>query len=395
MQYLANKHGLDRFYPTDPGERAMVDSAMFYLVGTLYPLVTRATYPTLGFPQYAGEYLEADEAMKAKAQQDAVEALAGPLEVYRAFFLDGPDVHRRRPPLDRRHPVRRDARSSCARSTTSSRGGWRTTWPPSSRRSARRTPSRQPTFAASSTTSSRRPRDVIRVCIAGVTGWTGRAVADAVGAADDMELVGVAFDPARFPSVAGALDAVETDVLVDYTHADVVRENVLAALAHGVHVVVGSSGADRRGLRGDRRARPGACGRRDRGRQLLRDRGPPPAPGDRGGAPPRRMGGGRLRERREAGRPERHAREPAERLESVRRPRLGVPLDQVVGAPGPRRDGRRDAGALAAAAELRRLDRDRVRSRERTTVLRHDAGETPAPYGGDASPSAACGNGSA
>ena len=27
--------------------------------------------------------------MKAKAQQDAVEALAGPLEVYRAFFLDG------------------------------------------------------------------------------------------------------------------------------------------------------------------------------------------------------------------------------------------------------------------------------------------------------------------
>ena len=55
MQYLANKHGLDRFYPTDPGERAMVDSAMFYLIGTLYPLVARATYPTLGFPQYAGE----------------------------------------------------------------------------------------------------------------------------------------------------------------------------------------------------------------------------------------------------------------------------------------------------------------------------------------------------
>ena len=32
----------------------MVDSAMFYLIGTLYPLVARATYPTLGFPQYAG-----------------------------------------------------------------------------------------------------------------------------------------------------------------------------------------------------------------------------------------------------------------------------------------------------------------------------------------------------
>ncbi len=55
MQYLCNKHGLDQLYPTDPAERAMVDSAMFYLVGTLYPLVARATYPTLGFPQYAGE----------------------------------------------------------------------------------------------------------------------------------------------------------------------------------------------------------------------------------------------------------------------------------------------------------------------------------------------------
>ena len=55
MQYLCNRHGLDRFYPTDPGERAMVDSAMFYLVGTIYPLIARATYPALGFAQYAGE----------------------------------------------------------------------------------------------------------------------------------------------------------------------------------------------------------------------------------------------------------------------------------------------------------------------------------------------------
>ena len=61
MQYLCNKHGLDRFYPTDPGERAMVDSAMFYLIGTLYPLVARATYP----------------------------ALAEPLDVFRSFFLAG------------------------------------------------------------------------------------------------------------------------------------------------------------------------------------------------------------------------------------------------------------------------------------------------------------------
>ena len=89
MQYLCNKHGLDRFYPTDPGERAMVDSAMFYLTGTFYPVLTRATYPTLGFPQYAGEVgsSEADDALKAKAAADAEEALAGPLEALRAHFL--------------------------------------------------------------------------------------------------------------------------------------------------------------------------------------------------------------------------------------------------------------------------------------------------------------------
>jgi glutathione S-transferase len=91
MAYLCNRHGLDRFYPADPGERAMVDSAMFYLTGTLYPLLTRATYPTLGFPQYPGEVAtsDADAEMKARAQADAQAALAEPLDAYRAFFLDG------------------------------------------------------------------------------------------------------------------------------------------------------------------------------------------------------------------------------------------------------------------------------------------------------------------
>ena len=89
MAYLCNKHGLDRFYPRDPAKRAMVDNAMFYLIGTFYPLVTRATYPTLGFPQYPGEVgtSDADDELKAKAQQDAEEALAEPLDVYRTFFL--------------------------------------------------------------------------------------------------------------------------------------------------------------------------------------------------------------------------------------------------------------------------------------------------------------------
>ena len=91
MQYLCNKHGLDRFYPTDPGERAMVDSAMFYLTGTVYPLLARATYPKLGFGQYPGEVgtADVDDETKDAARQAAEDALAGPLDVYRAWFLGG------------------------------------------------------------------------------------------------------------------------------------------------------------------------------------------------------------------------------------------------------------------------------------------------------------------
>jgi glutathione S-transferase len=91
MKYLCSKHDLGQFYPSDPAEQAMNDSAMFYLTGTLYPLVARATYPTLGFPQYAGEVAtsDADADMKAQAQKDAEAAIAKPLDVYREFFLEG------------------------------------------------------------------------------------------------------------------------------------------------------------------------------------------------------------------------------------------------------------------------------------------------------------------
>jgi glutathione S-transferase len=91
MQYLSNKHGLERFYPKNPAKRAMVDSAMFYLIGTLYPYVARATYPSLGFPQYPGEVgaTELDMEYKSAAQKAAMEAIAEPLEVFRSFYMDG------------------------------------------------------------------------------------------------------------------------------------------------------------------------------------------------------------------------------------------------------------------------------------------------------------------
>jgi glutathione S-transferase len=65
---------------------------MFYLIGTFYPLLARATYPTLAFGQYAGEVAtaaDADDAMKAKAAKDAETALGEPLEVFNTYFIAG------------------------------------------------------------------------------------------------------------------------------------------------------------------------------------------------------------------------------------------------------------------------------------------------------------------
>ncbi|OMQ42889.1 glutathione S-transferase family protein [Ensifer sp. 1H6] len=89
MQYLCNKHGLNDFYPKDPEARAMIDSAMFYLIGTFYPYLARATYPVLKFPQYPGEvgYSDADADTKEHARKQAADALAEPLEVFHTFYM--------------------------------------------------------------------------------------------------------------------------------------------------------------------------------------------------------------------------------------------------------------------------------------------------------------------
>ena len=89
MQYLCNVNGLESLYPSDPKERAMTDSAMFYATGTLYPLVARATYPTLGFPGYPGEVATSDasDAEKEAARQAAEDALAAPLDAFHSFYI--------------------------------------------------------------------------------------------------------------------------------------------------------------------------------------------------------------------------------------------------------------------------------------------------------------------
>jgi 4-hydroxy-tetrahydrodipicolinate reductase len=95
------------------------------------------------------------------------------------------------------------------------------------------------------------------VCVAGATGWTGRAVSEGVLAAADLtlgsavarttagrdlgEAWGVAANGVMIRGdVAEALDGVH--VLVDYTAPDSVKDNALAAIEHGVHVVIGTSG---------------------------------------------------------------------------------------------------------------------------------------------------------
>lgn len=223
----------------------------------------------------------------------------------------------------------------------------------------------------------------IRVCVAGITGWTGRPVADAVEAAPDLELVaGVSrSDPASFSSVAEALDAVPADVLVDYTHAEVVKENVLAAIERGVNVVVGSSGLSAEDYAEiEERAREQQVGVIAAGNfsvtaaLLLRF----------AAEAARHLDSWEIIDYASASKtdaPSGTARELAERLETARARALPVPIDEVHGA-------REARGATVAGTQVHsvRLPSFVVSTEvvfagtgERLT-LRHDAGETPEPY---------------
>jgi 4-hydroxy-tetrahydrodipicolinate reductase len=99
---------------------------------------------------------------------------------------------------------------------------------------------------------------VIRICLAGATGWAGAELARAIAKARDLEIVGavarrqagrplgeVLAEPAltaRISGTAAEALAAPCDVFVEYTGPAIARANVLAALEHGAHVVVGTSG---------------------------------------------------------------------------------------------------------------------------------------------------------
>jgi glutathione S-transferase len=88
MMYLASREGRDDLYPTDLGRRAMVDSANFYTMSILYPLVARATYPRLSFAGYPGEVAtsEASDEDKEAARKAAEAAIPRILDTYRKFY---------------------------------------------------------------------------------------------------------------------------------------------------------------------------------------------------------------------------------------------------------------------------------------------------------------------
>jgi 4-hydroxy-tetrahydrodipicolinate reductase len=99
---------------------------------------------------------------------------------------------------------------------------------------------------------------MIRVVLAGATGWVGRALVAALAKTDDLRLVGAVSRSAagrdageaagiarNGVAIAATLEeALRTpcDVVVDYTKPNAVKGHALAAVAAGRHVVVGASG---------------------------------------------------------------------------------------------------------------------------------------------------------
>jgi 4-hydroxy-tetrahydrodipicolinate reductase len=105
---------------------------------------------------------------------------------------------------------------------------------------------------------AKRPHAMINVCFAGVTGWTAPPILTAIHDATDLDLVagvsrsaagrtlaevtGIATPGQVYGTVTEALQAAPVDVLVDYTSATAVKDNVWTAVDADVHVVIGSSG---------------------------------------------------------------------------------------------------------------------------------------------------------
>jgi 4-hydroxy-tetrahydrodipicolinate reductase len=247
-----------------------------------------------------------------------------------------------------------------------------------------------------SETEEGRMERTLSVCLAGATGWTGRALVPAIAGAPDLALrsavsrsaagrdLGEALEGeplgvAVHASVAEALDGV--DVLVDYTHATAVKGNVMAAVQAGVHAVVGASGLTAEDFAAiDAAARERSVGVVAAGNFSLT------AAMAQAAAllAARHLPQWEILDYASAGKPDvpsGTARELAERLGEVNRPQLGHPIETLHGPQEAR-------GATVAGTQVHSV---RVPSfvvsteivfglpDERLTI-RHDAGGSPEPY---------------
>jgi len=238
---------------------------------------------------------------------------------------------------------------------------------------------------------------MLKVCLAGATGWAGSELARGIAAVDDVALVSAVsrkhagrklqdvlgderLDAPVFATAAEAL-ALPCDVFVEYTTAASAKANVLRALEHGAHVVVGASGlSDADYAEIDALAREHAlgvlaCGNFALTVVLLQKFAALAA---------RYIPGWEIVDYAYEGKPDAPsgtARELAQRMAKVRRPDIGVPVANTLGRPEAR--GAELSGSQVHSVRLPGfvLGVDVIFGMpEQTLVLRHNAGSSARPY---------------
>jgi 4-hydroxy-tetrahydrodipicolinate reductase len=236
----------------------------------------------------------------------------------------------------------------------------------------------------------------LSVCVAGATGWTGRAVAEAIAGSDGLALrsavarsaagqdLGAVWGgtPSGVPVTATVADALDgVDVLVDYTSHEAVLGHTLTAIERGVAVVIGSSGlgADDFAQIGTAAERAGvgvvAAGNFSLTAAMMQAAALLAA---------RYLPNREIIDYASAGKPDAPSgtsRELAERLATVGRPTLTVPVSAMAGHPEAR-------GAEIAGTQVHslRLPSFTVSTEvvfalpDERLSIRHDAGSSAAPY---------------
>ncbi len=239
-----------------------------------------------------------------------------------------------------------------------------------------------------------------RIVVVGATGWVGRALVAAIGAAPDLELVAAIArsragedsgtvavgSPNGIPLVGTLAEALSTpsDVVIDYAGSTTIADHVATSLAAGRHVVVGSSGlgaSDYADI--DRRAREARLGVVAAGNfsitaTLLKRFAMEAA---------RYVQDVEIIDYASAKKPDTPSgtgRELAELLSATRRPGTSLPVEDLSGL-------RSSRGATIAEPTPIQVHSVRMPSfvlsceaifgaDDERLVLRHDAGSSPAPY---------------